>query len=71
MASIRSVREGFDKFPTPVKIIFYSGLSMIVAKLIGDIKSLDTMLGDYLVIVLGVVTNLIAWLVLELREDGE
>lgn len=69
MEVLNKVRVGFDKVPTPVKIIFYSGLSLLVAKATYDIGTLDGWYVEYLAIVAGVITNLVAWKLLSLKED--
>ncbi len=62
------VRNWFDGIPTPVKIIFYSGLSLAVAALVADVSALEGWYTTYVVIGAGVVTNLLAWRLLKLKK---
>ena len=61
------MRKWFDSIPTPVKIIFYSGLSLGVAALIADVNTLEGWYATYIVIGAGIATNLIAWRLLKLK----
>jgi hypothetical protein len=66
---IRAVRVSFDKLPTPVKIIVYGGVTSIFVLLINDIDALGAWWGNYATIILGVLVNILSWLVLNLREE--
>lgn len=68
MRYVNAVRGWFDGIPTPVKIIFYSGLSLLVAKATYDIQALNGWYVEYLAIIAGVLANLVAWKVLQLKE---
>lgn len=69
MELVNRTRVWFDSIPTPVKIIFYSGLSLLVAKATYDLESLDGWYVEYLAIGVGVITNLVAWKVLQLKGE--
>ena len=62
------MRKWFDSIPTPVKIIFYSGLSLGVAALIADVSTIEAWYSTYIIIGAGVATNLIAWRLLKLKK---
>ena len=62
------MRKWFDGIPTPVKIIFYSGLSLAVAALIADVSTIEAWYSTYIVIGAGIVTNLTAWRLLQLKK---
>lgn len=68
MEYVNRTRKWFDGVPTPVKIIFYSGLSLLVAKATYDIEALNGWYAEYLAIGVGVLTNLLAWKLLSLKE---
>lgn len=68
MKALQATRQWFDGIPTPVKIIVYSGLSLLVAKATLDLEALNGWYAPYLAIIAGVATNLIAWKILSLKE---
>lgn len=68
MKILQATRTWFDGIPTPVKIIFYSGISLLVAKATYDIEALDGWYVEYLAIIMGIITNLVAWKILSLKE---
>lgn len=68
MEYLNKTRVWFDSVPTPVKIIFYSGISLLVAKATYDIEALDGWYAEYVAITLGIITNLLAWKLLSLKE---
>lgn len=67
MKALQVTRQWFDGIPTPVKIIFYSGLSLLVAKATHDIQALNGWYVEYLAIGVGIITNLLAWKLLSLK----
>ncbi len=69
MKLLESTRQGFDKIPTPAKIIVYSGIALIVATLVQDIEAIEGVWVKYLSIVLGIITNLLTWLLLSLKDE--
>jgi hypothetical protein len=69
MKLLESTRQGFDKIPTPAKIIVYSGIALIVATLVQDIEAIEGIWVKYLSIVLGIITNLLTWLLLSLKDE--
>lgn len=69
MKILESTRQGFDKIPTPAKIIVYSGLALIVATLVQDIEAIEGVWVKYLSILLGIITNLLTWVLLSLKDE--
>lgn len=67
--TLQTTRVGFGKLPTPVRIIVYSGLALIVATLVNDLEALSGWWVKYLSIGLGIVTNLLTWVLLSLKEN--
>lgn len=66
---VHSTRVGFDKLPTPVKIILYGGIASIVALATQDLERFDGAWTGYVAIALGIAANIVAWLILSLKED--
>lgn len=69
MKLLETTRQGFNKIPTPVKIIFYSGIAVIVTTLTADVEALTGWYAKYLSIGLGIIANLVAWLLLSLKGE--
>lgn len=69
MKLLESTRQGFDKIPTPAKIIVYSGIALVVATLVNDLEALSGWWVKYLSILLGIITNLLTWVLLSLKDE--
>ena len=69
MRLLENTRQGFDKIPTPAKIIIYSGIAVVVTTLTSDLEGISGWWVKYLSIGLGIIANLIAWLLLSLKND--
>ena len=67
--TLQTTRQGFDKIPTPAKIIIYSGIAVVVTTLTADLEVLTGWWVKYLSIGLGIIANLIAWLLLSLKGE--
>lgn len=66
---VYATRAAFDKFPTPVKIIVYSGIATIITMAITDMESLNQWWVKYAAIVLGILANIVAWKLLQLNNE--
>lgn len=69
--TLQTTRTGFGKLPTPVRIIIYSGVALIVATLVNDLEALSGWWVKYLSIGLGIIANLLTWLLLSLKDENK
>lgn len=64
------IRTKFDSLPSQVKIIIYSGGSVLIGKLISDLSTGVTIdWRQYLIIPLTVGANLVAYQLLKLKDE--
>lgn len=60
------IADSFDKLPTPVKVIMYFGTSAYLVQIQDDITGIE-LTNEYASITLGIVINIIEWLLLNLH----
>lgn len=68
MKLLYTTRSRFDSLRTPVKIIVYAGVATIIAMVSDDAIAVGGVVGRYIPVVLGILGNILAWKLLELKK---
>ncbi|HRN86089.1 MAG TPA: hypothetical protein PKU78_06560 [Candidatus Dojkabacteria bacterium] len=68
MRLLYTTRSKFDSLPTPVKIILYAGIATMIAMVSDDAIAAGGAIGRYIPVALGILGNILAWKLLELKK---